>query len=45
VRKVGGEFRKEGKVTLLAGGKRCACFGNGGNKRFVISKEGEKTTF
>jgi hypothetical protein len=45
MRKVGGELRQKGKVTLLSRGKRCACFGNGGDKRFVVSKEGEKTTF
>jgi hypothetical protein len=41
----GGEFREEGKMTLLTGGKGSSCLGNGGNKGFVIREEGEKTTF
>jgi hypothetical protein len=41
----GGEFREEGKVTLLTGGKGSASFGNGGDKGFVVREEGEKTTF
>jgi hypothetical protein len=45
VGKSGGEFRKEGKVALLPGGKRGASFGNGGDKGFVVSEQGEQTTF
>jgi hypothetical protein len=45
VGKSGGEFRKEGKVALLSGGKRSASFGNGGDKGFVISEQGEQTAF
>jgi hypothetical protein len=32
-------------VTLLAGGKRGASFGNGRNEGFVISEKGEKSAF
>jgi hypothetical protein len=45
VRESGGEFRKEGEVTLLPGGKWGASLGNGGNEGFVISKQGERTAF
>ncbi len=30
------EFGKEGKVTLLTGGERCASLGDGSNERFVV---------
>jgi hypothetical protein len=45
VDKIGGKLGKEGKVTLLAGGKRGTGFGNGSNEGFVISEKGEKSTF
>ncbi len=41
----GGEFREEGKVTLLAGGKWGASLGNGCDEGLVISKQGERTAF
>ncbi len=34
----GREFRKEGKVTLLAREERCASFGNSSNEKFVSGK-------
>jgi hypothetical protein len=40
-----GEFGKEGKMPLLARGKGSASLGNGCDERFVIGKQGEKTTF
>ncbi len=43
--KSGGELRKEGKVTLLSGGKWSASFGNGGDQGFVIREQGEQTAF
>ena len=43
--KVGGEFGKERKVSLLAGRKRGGGFGNGRNEGFVVSEKGERTTF
>jgi hypothetical protein len=43
VRESGGKFRKEGKVTLLARGKRGASLGNGCHEGFVISEQGKRT--
>jgi hypothetical protein len=45
VRKVKVKLRKEGKVTLLAGGKRSAGFGKGSNEGFVVSEKGKRTAF
>jgi hypothetical protein len=45
VGKSGGELRKEGKVTLLAGGKWSASLGNGSDQGFVIREQGEQTAF
>ncbi len=42
--KVAGTFWKEGKMSLLPGGERCAGFGNGSYERFVVSKKGERMT-
>jgi hypothetical protein len=44
VGKSGGELQKEGKVSLLPGGKRGASFGNGSDKGFVVGELGEQTT-
>jgi hypothetical protein len=41
----GGEFREEGKMTLLTGGKGSARLGNGCDKGLVIREEGEGTAF
>jgi hypothetical protein len=41
----GGEFREEGKMTLLAGGKGSTGLGNGGDEGFVIREQGEQTAF
>ncbi len=41
VGKVKVRLRKEGKVTLLAGGKRSAGLGKGSNEGFVVSEKGK----
>jgi hypothetical protein len=41
VRKVKVKLGKEGKMTLLAGGKRSADLGKGSNQGFVVSEEGK----
>jgi hypothetical protein len=45
VGKSGGELRKEGEMTLLAGGKWSASLGNGCDQGFVICEQGEQTAF
>jgi hypothetical protein len=43
--KSGIKLGEEREMALLAGGKWCGLFGDGGNKGLVISEEGERTTF
>jgi hypothetical protein len=43
--KGGGKFGEEGKMTLLAGGKRSTCLGNGRHKRLVVSEKGKRSAF
>jgi hypothetical protein len=43
--KGGGKFREEGKMTLLARGKRSTCLGNGRHKRLVVSEKGKRSAF
>jgi hypothetical protein len=41
----GGEFREEGQMSLLAGGKRSTRFGYGSDEGFVIGEKDNVTTF